>query len=453
MEPKIYHQNKEDFDQYSRAIKYWSNALGELHHHGSESIAENELPQPLRRLYDELFFEGDIGSLRYLVETERGFGIALINEYDQCFADDCSISMDDLFLFAKKDAAAIAADPLFANAEIIAGEYYGFDNSHEIVVIFPADTPKEEFMEAANKLDTLVYQSAKTLIVPLVNMDTTGLAVDGHVGTWHAIDHAEVDGHTFWLMEHDQYGDNAACIVVDERGNLAYEPVHSGFDEHVMDLLKQSAMPISQMPDDCISVQEMQKYGYCWAGMLPMKEAAALEVMNSCTIYCLYGDDTECMVDHAHKVKEHAAQGGIFGVEKLDWLAYLDREKGVKSVAAETSVVLESLPSVDRLNQMLIYMINTYTDAVYGPVGDYETIKADIMSAIGMSEVHFEIVKNDLDFVHHSKDDFPFKKSKLSACKEILNKKPCLNDQLNSASARTVSSGPSQKTKGQNFYL
>ena len=36
-----------------------------------------------------------------------------------------------------------------------------------------------------------------------VNMDTSGLAVSGHVGTWHTIDHMEVDGHTFFLMEHD----------------------------------------------------------------------------------------------------------------------------------------------------------------------------------------------------------------------------------------------------------
>ena len=33
-----------------------------------------------------------------------------------------------------------------------------------------------------------------------VNMDTTGLAVSGHVGTWHTIDHREIDGHTFYLL-------------------------------------------------------------------------------------------------------------------------------------------------------------------------------------------------------------------------------------------------------------
>lgn len=401
MEPKIYHQNKEEFNEYANAIKYWSNALGELHHHGNESIEKTELPEPLNRAYHKLFFEGDIGSLRYLVETERGYGIALINEYDQCYADDCGLSLDDLFQAAEKDAAAIAADSLFANAEIIVGEYYGFDNSHEVVVIFPADTPKEVFMEAANKLDTLVYQAAKTMAGPLVTMDTAGLEVDGHVGTWHAIDHTDVDGHTFWLMEHDQYGDNAKCIIVDDHGKLCLSGITDGITEHIVELLHQEVMPVERMPDPSISIKEMKEYGYAWGGMLPMREETAKQVMDSCTVYRLYGDDTEGMVEEAWELHQHAQEHGIFGVEKVDWLAYLNRERESENLAVEEPAISEPLPSAERLNQMLVYMINTYTDAVYGTGGDYEAIKKDVMSAIGMTEDHFESIKNDLDFVSH----------------------------------------------------
>ena len=48
----------------------------------------------------------------------------------------------------------------------------------------------------------------------IVNENTSGMAVDGHIGTWHTIDHKEIDGHTFWLMEHDTFGDDASCIIV-----------------------------------------------------------------------------------------------------------------------------------------------------------------------------------------------------------------------------------------------
>lgn len=169
-----------------------------------------------------------------------------------------------------------------------------------------------------------------------MNMDTSGLAVAGHVGTWHTIDHMEVDGHTFWLMEHDTYGDDAACIIVDDHGKLSLANIYDGFDEHTVDLLRQEVMPVDRMPDDSISVDEMKEYGYEWGGMLPMREEAAAEVMKSCTVYRLYGDNTEGMVLDANELKAHAAKGGIFGVEKVEWAANLERENPLK--AAEMSM-------------------------------------------------------------------------------------------------------------------
>ena len=169
-----------------------------------------------------------------------------------------------------------------------------------------------------------------------MNMDTSGLAVAGHVGTWQTIDHMEVDGHTFWLMEHDTYGDEAACIIVDERGKLAISDVYDGFDEHTVDLLRQEVMPVDRMPDDSISVDEMKEYGYAWGGMLPMREDVAMEVMKSCTVYRLYGDDTEGLVMDTSELKDHAAKGGIFGVEKVEWKAALERQNPLKAAEMST---------------------------------------------------------------------------------------------------------------------
>lgn len=169
-----------------------------------------------------------------------------------------------------------------------------------------------------------------------VNMDTSGLAVAGHIGTWDTIDHMEVDGHTFWLMEHDTHGDEAACIIVDERGKLAISDVYDGFDEHTVDLLHQEVMPVDRMPDDSISVDEMKEYGYAWGGMLPMREEAAAEVMKSCTVYRLYSDDTEGMVMDASELKAHADQGGIFGIEKVEWKAALERQNPLKAAEMST---------------------------------------------------------------------------------------------------------------------
>ena len=40
-------------------------------------------------------------------------------------------------------------------------------------------------------------------------------------------------------MEHDTHGDEAACLIVDERGRLTVEDVYNGFDEQTMELLHQ----------------------------------------------------------------------------------------------------------------------------------------------------------------------------------------------------------------------
>ena len=112
--------------------------------------------------------------------------------------------------------------------------------------------------------------------------------------------------------------------------------IYDGFDETAVNLLRQEVIPVEKMPDDSISIEGMKQYGYKWGGMLPMREEAAAEVMKSCQIYRLYGDDTEGLVLDAKEIKEHAAKGGIFGVEKADWVAELEKQNPLK--AAEMSL-------------------------------------------------------------------------------------------------------------------
>ena len=144
------------------------------------------------------------------------------------------------------------------------------------------------------------------------------------------------------IMLHEPEGMTVNLLVVngvpcaDEKGKLALDNVYDGFDDHTVDLLHQSLMPVERMPDDTISIDEMKDYGYSWAGMLPMREEAAAEVMKSCTIYRLYGDDTEGMVMTAAEIKPHADKGGIFGVEKVDWIAALERQNPLKAAEMST---------------------------------------------------------------------------------------------------------------------
>ena len=85
--------------ELNKHLKYWSNACGELHHHGEYDLDNIlELPEELQRAYNELWKEGN-GCLEYLVEYDGKYYIALVSEFDDTFADDSNISMEELACF------------------------------------------------------------------------------------------------------------------------------------------------------------------------------------------------------------------------------------------------------------------------------------------------------------------------------------------------------------------
>ena len=65
----------------------------------------------------------------------------------------------------------------------------------------------------------------------LIHGDSDHIAVEGHIGTWYVIDETEIGGEKFFLMEHEEHGDMAACVAVNEQGKLVAEDLWNGFDE------------------------------------------------------------------------------------------------------------------------------------------------------------------------------------------------------------------------------
>lgn len=73
--------------------------------------------------------------------------------------------------------------------------------------------------------------------IPSVSLETTGLHVEGHQGTWHSIEQKEILGHDFFLMEHDEFGSDTANIVVDDSGKLVAEDLWNGFNQDVVRMI------------------------------------------------------------------------------------------------------------------------------------------------------------------------------------------------------------------------
>lgn len=77
----------------------------------------------------------------------------------------------------------------------------------------------------------------------MITKTSDHIKVEGHVGTWYVIDEGRfvltpdtergpqtITAHLF-LLEHEQHGDEAASVIVDEDGRLIMEDVYNGFDD------------------------------------------------------------------------------------------------------------------------------------------------------------------------------------------------------------------------------
>ena len=93
----------------------------------------------------------------------------------------------------------------------------------------------------------------------LLHGDSYNITVEGHIGTWYAIDETEVNGEKFFLLEHEEYGDEAACVAVNEQGKLVAEDLWNGFDEDFQDAVKEyfaEKDPTSQKEEQAVPVAE-----------------------------------------------------------------------------------------------------------------------------------------------------------------------------------------------------
>ena len=89
----------------------------------------------------------------------------------------------------------------------------------------------------------------------LIHGDSDRITVKGHIGTWYAVDETEIGGEKFFLLEHEEHGDMAACVAVNEQGKLVAEDLWNGFDDGFLDAVKEYLSEKWNMPnkDDVVS--------------------------------------------------------------------------------------------------------------------------------------------------------------------------------------------------------
>jgi hypothetical protein len=61
-------------------------------------------------------------------------------------------------------------------------------------------------------------------------IDSEHIHIDGHVGTWYVVSERDTEQHgKLFLLEHETYGDEAACLIVNEQGKVVVDDVHNGW--------------------------------------------------------------------------------------------------------------------------------------------------------------------------------------------------------------------------------
>ena len=80
---------------------------------------------------------------------------------------------------------------------------------------------------------------------------------------------------------------------------------------------QEQALDEYPMPDEQVSIPDMQEYGYFHDGILPVARERALELdAAGLTVYVLHEDNTESMVFDPQEIMDH---GGLFGVDHEEW--------------------------------------------------------------------------------------------------------------------------------------
>lgn len=116
----------------------------------------------------------------------------------------------------------------------------------DVVVLHEDGVDKAYFCDSIGFVEVPQFLQADTM----VTMETTGLAVDGHFGTWHTVDTQKIGGQDFYLMEHDEFNRAVAAVIVDGSGKVVAEDIWNGFSPEILAMIAEEqglvlAQPVS----------------------------------------------------------------------------------------------------------------------------------------------------------------------------------------------------------------
>ena len=59
-----------------------------------------------------------------------------------------------------------------------------------------------------------------------------GIKIAGRIGTWYVIDQREYDGQMLYMVESEQWGDEAEALIIDEDFNEIADEIYNGWEDY-----------------------------------------------------------------------------------------------------------------------------------------------------------------------------------------------------------------------------
>lgn len=326
--------NEYDFGSLTEEqIDRYSNLFGipEMFMKVGEQLVVLPVPESeLEKQVQKENVQGNTYSIYQLKQGEemRDYSFASISELQKRGLSVNSDNYAKIYEAPKTDADTLDSIYYKFNMEHPA-DFRGHSLSVSDVIVF-----HENGVDTAHYVDSFGFTAVPEFLSQkkiAVDMDTAGHTVKGHDGTWHSIEQLAVHGNTYFLMESEAFGQEANMVVVDCAGKLVAEDITPAMRADVREIvaevlnLEAEAMVVPIDPDHSITQEDMISYGYEWGGMLPVREENARKLYDAgLEVFALHPDDTESSLDNKEAIMQHAQNGGIFGVEKIRWAAYVE---------------------------------------------------------------------------------------------------------------------------------
>ena len=109
-----------------------------------------------------------------------------------------------------------------------------------------------------DKCPSVIRDKRKEKANDVLDLNSDNIEIEGYTGTWYVIEAENIKGKELFWLESEYYGEEEACLIVDENRNLVMDDVHNGFADYI----EANYVPENQMIVFDEAAQEMWQYGF-----------------------------------------------------------------------------------------------------------------------------------------------------------------------------------------------